>query len=337
MKDKLKQLGRLFITFAVVGVTTFGGGYAMLPALQREVVEKRRWATDEEVMDWYAIGQCTPGVIAVNTATFVGQKQAGVLGGIFATLGVVFPSLVIITIIAAFIQNFAHLPAVQSAFAGIRVCVCVLILNAVVKLWKKSVVDWKTLLIFIDLRLFWEFFKTGLFAVGGGLATLPFIYDISDRTGWFTYQQIADMIAVSESTPGPIGVNTATYVGYITGGLPGSIVATLGLVTPAIIIILIIASCLKKFRENRFVDHAFYGLRPASAGLIAAAGFSVVMLALVREDAFKASGNILDLFSWKGLALAAVIWVLTNLVKKTKDLHPIFYIAASAVVGILVF
>lgn len=149
MKDKLKQLGRLFITFAVVGVTTFGGGYAMLPALQREVVEKRRWATDEEVMDWYAIGQCTPGVIAVNTATFVGQKLAGVLGGIFATLGVVFPSLVIITIIAAFIQNFAHLPAVQSAFAGIRVCVCVLILNAVVKLWKKSVVDWKTLLIFI--------------------------------------------------------------------------------------------------------------------------------------------------------------------------------------------
>lgn len=149
MKDKLKQLGRLFITFAVVGVTTFGGGYAMLPALQREVVEKRRWATDEEVMDWYAIGQCTPGVIAVNTATFVGQKLAGVLGGMFATLGVVFPSLVIITIIAAFIQNFAHLPAVQSAFAGIRVCVCVLILNAVVKLWKKSVVDWKTLLIFV--------------------------------------------------------------------------------------------------------------------------------------------------------------------------------------------
>ena len=179
----------------------------------------------------------------------------------------------------------------------------------------------------IYLRLFWEFFKTGLFAVGGGLATLPFIYDMSDRMGWFTYQQIADMIAVSESTPGPIGVNTATYVGYITGGLPGAIIATLGLVT----------SCLKKFRENRFVDHAFYGLRPASAGLIAAAGFSVVMLALVRENAFKASGNIIDLFSWKGLALAAVIWVLTNLVKKTKDLHPIFYIAASAVVGILVF
>ncbi len=153
MKNKISQLATLFITFAVIGVTTFGGGYAMLPALQREVVEKRRWANDEEIMDWYAIGQCTPGVIAVNTATFVGQKQAGVIGGIVATLGVVFPSLVIITIIAAFIQNFAHLPAVQSAFAGIRVCVCVLILNAVVKLWKKSVIDWKTLLIFIAVFL----------------------------------------------------------------------------------------------------------------------------------------------------------------------------------------
>ena len=148
MKEKFKQLWQLFVTFAIVGVTTFGGGYAMLPALQREVVDKRKWASDEEVMDWYAIGQCTPGVIAVNTATFVGQKQAGVIGGIFATLGVVFPSLVIITIIAAFIQNFAHLAAVQKAFAGIRVCVCVLILNAVVKLWKKSVVDWKTLVRF---------------------------------------------------------------------------------------------------------------------------------------------------------------------------------------------
>ena len=144
----MKELWKLFYTFATVGVTTFGGGYAMLPALQREVVEKRGWATEEEVMDWYAIGQCTPGVIAVNTATFVGQKQKGVLGGIAATLGVVFPSLVLITIIAAFIRNFADLPAVQNAFAGIRACVCVLILNAVVKLWKKSVVDWKAFLIF---------------------------------------------------------------------------------------------------------------------------------------------------------------------------------------------
>lgn len=139
----------LFLTFARIGGLTFGGGYAMLPILQREVVEKRGWATEEELMDYYAIGQCTPGVIAVNTATFIGQKTSGIPGGIIATLGVVSPSLVIISVIAAFIRNFADLALVQNAFAGIRVCVCVLIFNAVVKLWKKSVVDKPTLVIFL--------------------------------------------------------------------------------------------------------------------------------------------------------------------------------------------
>ena len=139
----------LFLTFARIGGLTFGGGYAMLPMLQKEVVEKRGWATEEELMDYYALGQCTPGIIAVNTATFVGQNTAGNLGGIIATLGVVFPSLIIITLIAMFLQNFADLPIVQNAFAGIRVCVCVLVFNAVVKLWKKAVVDNKTLIIFL--------------------------------------------------------------------------------------------------------------------------------------------------------------------------------------------
>ena len=137
----------LFLTFARIGGLTFGGGYAMLPMLQKEVVENRHWASEEELMDYYAIGQCTPGIIAVNTATFIGRKVKGDLGGIVATLGVVFPSLVIITIIAAFLRNFADLPAVKNAFAGIRVCVCVLIFNAVIKLWKKSVVDKPTLVI----------------------------------------------------------------------------------------------------------------------------------------------------------------------------------------------
>ena len=139
----------LFLTFARIGGLTFGGGYAMLPMLQKEVVEKRGWATEEELMDYYALGQCTPGIIAVNTATFVGQNTAGNLGGIVATLGVVFPSLIIITLIAMFLQNFADLAVVQNAFAGIRVCVCVLVFNAVVKLWKKAVVDKKTLIIFL--------------------------------------------------------------------------------------------------------------------------------------------------------------------------------------------
>ena len=145
----MKELWTMFLAFARIGGLTFGGGYAMLPMLQKEVVEKHGWATEEELMDYYAIGQCTPGVIAVNTATFVGQKTRGTAGAIFATLGVVFPSMVIITIIAAFISNFAHLAVVQNAFAGVRVCVRVLIFNAVTKLWKKSVVDKATLVIFL--------------------------------------------------------------------------------------------------------------------------------------------------------------------------------------------
>ena len=145
----LKELLSLFLTFAKVGVMTFGGGYAMLPILQREVVENKGWATDEELTDYFAIGQCTPGVIAVNTATFIGQKRRGILGGIAATLGVVFPSLVIIAALAGVITTFSHLAWVQHAFAGIRVCVCVLIFNAVLKLWKGAVKDVWGLVIFL--------------------------------------------------------------------------------------------------------------------------------------------------------------------------------------------
>ena len=149
----LKEILDLFLIFARIGGLTFGGGYAMLPMLQQEMVEKRKWATEEELMDYYAIGQCTPGIIAVNTATFIGYKIKGIVGGIFATLGVVFPSLIIISIISAFIINFASLPVVINAFAGIRVCVCVLVINAVVKLYKSAVVDKLTLVLFLAVGL----------------------------------------------------------------------------------------------------------------------------------------------------------------------------------------
>ena len=149
----MNQLLDLFLTFARIGGLTFGGGYAMLPILQREVVEKRHWATEEELMDYYAIGQCTPGVIAVNTATFAGRKVLGNIGGVVATLGVVFPSLIIISLLAGVITTFAEVAWVKNAFAGIRVCVCVLIFNAVVKLWKKSVVDKKTLALYAVILL----------------------------------------------------------------------------------------------------------------------------------------------------------------------------------------
>ena len=145
----MKELLLLFAVFAKIGGFTFGGGYAMLPILQREIVDKRQWATQEELMDYFAIGQCTPGIIAVNTATFIGYKRKGVVGGLFATLGVVAPSIVIITIIAAFIQGFQHIEAVQWAFEGIRAAVVALILSAVIKLGKKSLVDVATVVIFL--------------------------------------------------------------------------------------------------------------------------------------------------------------------------------------------
>ena len=188
----------------------------------------------------------------------------------------------------------------------------------------------------ILLTLFFEFFKTGLFAVGGGMATLPFLYDMSARhPDWFITAQLADMIAVSESTPGPIGVNMATYVGFHTAGILGGLVATLGLAAPSVIIILIIARVLKQFRENTYVDAAFYGLRPCSVGLIAAAGLLVVKIALFDFDAYALSGEIADLFKLKALILAAVLLVLTRAVKATKKLHPIVFILGSAVVGVL--
>jgi len=143
----------LFAAFAKVGVMTFGGGYAMLPILQREIVENKGWATEEELMDYFAIGQCTPGIIAVNTATFIGQKLKGIWGGILATLGVIFPSVVIISLLAGVIEAFSHLIWVQNAFGGIRICVCVLILNAVVKLFKKAIIDRVTLAVFLFIAL----------------------------------------------------------------------------------------------------------------------------------------------------------------------------------------
>ena len=145
----MKKYWELFIAFARVGVMTFGGGYAMIPILERELIDKRGWTTNEELMDYYAVAQCTPGVIAVNTATFIGQKHRGIIGGIVATLGVVFPSLIIIAALAGVITTFSHLAWVQHAFAGIRVCVCVLIFNAVLKLWKGAVKDVWGLVIFL--------------------------------------------------------------------------------------------------------------------------------------------------------------------------------------------
>ena len=198
----------------------------------------------------------------------------------------------------------------------------------------------------IYLQLFFEFAKAGLFAIGGGLATLPFLQDISLRTAWYTSDQLADMIAISECTPGPIGVNMSTYTGYTVAGIPGAIIATLGLIFPSIIVIIIVARILKAFQDNRYVKAAFYGLRPASTGLIAAACLGVCQIALFNEGALKSLKSAVSGIRYPAVILAVVLWLLMNLgtfkklkgnkvLAKISKLHPVVFLAASAIIGII--
>ena len=184
------------------------------------------------------------------------------------------------------------------------------------------------------LRLFAEFFCTGLFSVGGGLATIPFLQDIGQRTGWFTSHELANMIAISESTPGPMGVNMATYVGFTSAGIPGSVIAVLGLITPSVIVIMIVATVLRRFRDSKYVNALFYGLHPASTGLIAAASWSVITISLLDIAGWQADGQLLTLFNWRCILVAVAIFVLTRL-KFTKRLHPVVWILLSAAAGIV--
>lgn len=196
-------------------------------------------------------------------------------------------------------------------------------------------------MISLFLRLYYEFFKVGLFAIGGGMATVPFLQDMGKATGWFSSGELADMIAVSESTPGPIGINMATYVGYVSGsrqggafeGIIGSVIATVGIVTAPIIIILIVAKFLEKFRENRYVNAAMYGLRTASVALIAAAGISIILFSIFQvENIYEIGKAVIDI---RCFLLAAAVLVATRWVPKVRDWHPIIFIAISAAVGII--
>ena len=187
------------------------------------------------------------------------------------------------------------------------------------------------------LLLFYEFFKTGLFAIGGGMATLPFIYYISSRyPDWFTVEDISNMIAVSEATPGPLGINMASYAGFNTAGVFGSLAATFGEVLPSLICIIIIAHYMKKFEESRLVKRAFYGLRPAVAGLIAAAAYQILQSSVITLSRFYVTGKILDIVDIKSLIICAAVLVLLN-IKKLSKIHPIIYILGGAVLGIFIF
>ena len=180
-------------------------------------------------------------------------------------------------------------------------------------------------------KLIIAFFKTGLFSIGGGLATLPFLYEMSDQTGWFSHSDIANMIAISESTPGAIGINMSTYAGFKTYGVLGGVMATMSLALPSIIIILIIAHFLKKFRDNRFVEGAFYGLRPASIAMITAAGMNVAKVSLLNLTQYNLTGQLGDLFIWKAILLGILIFIAQRKLKWS----PIVFLLLSAIVGVV--
>lgn len=185
----------------------------------------------------------------------------------------------------------------------------------------------------IYLQLFFEFFKVGLFSVGGGMATIPFLQDLGARTDWFSPADLADMIAVSESTPGPIGVNMSTYVGFTCAGVPGAVIGVLGLVTPSVIVILIVAGFLKKFRDNKVVEGVFSGLRPASTGLIAAAGWSVALIALFQTVNLLTTDGIAQTVPYPAPILIALAVFICLRIPALKKVHPILYIAVAAVLG----
>ena len=543
MKDPKYDLSRLsygkkililFILFFKLGIVNFGGGYALLPLLTRELCDKRGWATEEELANYYAVGQCTPGAIAVNVSTFIGYKIGGMLGGIVATLGFVTPAFLIIFIIATLLTNFSENPFVKNAIAGVNVVVVVLILSAIIKLSKKSITDKygvilatvvalmaiifnviplyayvifaaiygiiisylkekkesknvsnitpkdinldekeyydnnnleedivkdyqqvdnkstvlvkddtikvtskeekkKNILSFIAgfivgillgiigyisfifvknkkyregliatsvlwlimlactlvlifthssvyFEVYFNFFRIGFCAFGGGLATFPFLQELGVTTGWFTANELSTMLAVSESTPGAMGINMSTYVGYNVCfdldafgnvnivmkyilSFVGSMISTLGLVTPSIIVIIIVSLFLEKFNNNKYVKWIFYGLRAASIGLIIKAGYSVFEEAIFINynnepnticngifnnlkiiqvfnqvsnmeglSFFGAIGKYFEkLIDFKCLAFMAIMIILVFKFKK----HPVLYIAIGALCGII--
>lgn len=183
----------------------------------------------------------------------------------------------------------------------------------------------------IYLTLFLEFFKVGLFALGGGLAALPFLQDLIAKYSWMTAEELLNMIAISESTPGAIGINTATFIGYNTAGIPGGVIATVGLAAPSIIIITIIAHYFKQFNQHPLVDSAFSGIRPAVAGLIASAAFELARGGIFNLEHLQLNNNLLKLFDYKSLLLLIIIFAAIRKFKK----HPIIYIIASALIGMI--
>ena len=344
MPTDLTKARQLFGTFSKIGAFTFGGGYAMIPLIQREVTERRRWLEDRDILDIVAIAESTPGPIAINTATFVGYQVCGTLGAFCATLGVVLPSFLVIYAVSFVLRQFSDLAVVQYAFNGIRAgvlcrhggCLCADgLLRRGCGAGDPGQRDGGAALrphgekegcVMLYLELFLTFFKIGLFTIGGGYAMLPLIQADVQAKGWMTAEELVNFIAVSESTPGPFAVNVSTYVGAELAGLPGAFCATLGVVLPSFLIILLVARFYAAFRSSAIVSGAMGGLRPAVIGMIGAAVVSVGQTVFLPEGLAAVTAYPLVC----SLAIFALMAVLTH-----KKLHPIVIILLSALLGIV--
>lgn len=416
MNVNIRLLWELYSTLFKIGLCTFGGGIAMLPVLDRELAQKRKWTNSEELLDWFAIGQSTPGIIAVNVSTFIGNKLAGVTGGIVGTLGMITPSIIVISIIARFISNFADIPWVQAALTGINISVAALLTHAVWKFATKAVKNlfgfvlfllsfiaiyyfnvstvWiivvsvaigvltgaiqkqyplKPVLIgiiiaaaaFIGLnfgigalkslasgeaavtvtaghkiplyQLFFVFMYIGLITIGGGLVAITVMQQLLvEKFALIGIDMFYNMVAVSESTPGPMGINMATYIGFELYGPAGALITTLGQAAPSVICILIIARFFGRFADRAGVKAAFSSLRPAVTGVIAVAAVKVFVLALLNiPEAGLCAFNQAE--TWKNLVnIPALLFYIAGCfcLFKTK-IHPIVVVLAGAVFGVL--
>ena len=423
-KDKIKPvmnlnlslLWELYSTLFKIGLCTFGGGIAMLPVLDRELAQKRKWTTSEELLDWFAIGQSTPGIIAVNVSTFIGNKLAGTIGGIIGTLGMITPSIIVISIIARFISNFAHIPWVQTALTGINISVAALLTHAVWKFATKAVKNFFGFVLFVLsfiaiyffnvstvwiivvsvaigvltgalqkqyplkpvligilisalavialnyginalkgfasgetviavtegqkiplYQLFFIFMYVGLITIGGGLVAITVMQQLLvEKFALIGIDMFYNMVAVSESTPGPMGINMATYIGFELYGPGGAIITTLGQAAPSIICILIIARFFGKFADRAGVKAVFSALRPSVTGVIAVAAVKVFVLALLNiPEAGLCAFSQAE--TWKNLVkIPALLFYLAACfcLFKTK-IHPILIVLAGALFAVL--
>ena len=385
----------LFLTFAKVGLFTFGGGYAMISLIENSCVEKKGWITHDEMMNVTVIAESTPGPIAINCATFVGYKQKGMIGAIAATIGMVLPSFCIIFLISMFLDNFLEIAWIAHAFMGIKIAVGILILDAAIKMIRKmqkkpipltimacaflamllidifalhvSSITLMLIAAVISLAIFLTrrntvkagqphhipdkkeyrkggcgkviyfdlligFLKVGLFAFGGAYGAIPLIRDVVLSYGWIEDEMLTYMIAVSESTPGPIMVNLATYVGSSQAGFWGSLIATTAVVLPSFIIILLIMVLLKKMLKDPYVQAILRGLKPCIIGIILATGVFMILqhcFGSIRELTVNITAILMT-------AVLAVIYFGSRKVLK-KGISPIGLIGISAVAGIIVY